>query len=319
MINWRRFRRLISSKDTVAFFGFFLLSCVIWVMYTIGTQREITMVAPVVYYGVPDDVKMDEDFPSEIEFTIADEGSQVWRYAFAKIDTIEIDLSDKFHGKSRKHIKIDYESYVKDIAYNISQTCEIVSIDPSDYQSDYQQVFTKRVPVVMTDMPVTGNEFAFVGPPVISPSEVRIRGTHSAVGEVSCVYLDTIGEPINENKTIRLKPKRIRGIEILDRDVRVTFKIERLTEKAFTLPVTVKNVPDGISVRVFPSVVNVVFKVGLSRYQQLNALGLSVLFDYNAIDEGVSTIPLRLESDYQLGNIDYKVVPDKVEFIIEKQ
>ncbi len=318
MINWKRFRRLFSSRDMAIFFGFFLLSCVIWVLYTVGTKREITMVAPVVYYGVPDDVKMDYDLPDEIEFTISDEGSQVWHYVFAKIDTVEIDLSDKFH-KKRKNIKIDFESYVKDIAYNISQTCEIVSIEPSDYQSDYQKVFTKRVPVMLSGTPLTDSEFALVESPVLTPSEVRIRGSYAAVETVSCVYLDSISERLDKDKTIQLKPKKIPGIEILDHDIRASFKVERLTEKSFTLPIVVQNAPENVVVRVFPKEVNVVFKVGLSRYQQLNAFDLDVVFDYNTITEGVSTNILRLESKSLLQDIEYKIAPDKVEFIIERQ
>ncbi|MBQ0007523.1 MAG: hypothetical protein KBT40_02230 [bacterium] len=319
MISLRRFGRLISSREVAIFFGFFLLSCFIWVMYTIGTQREITMVAPVVYYGVPDDVKMDDDLPSEIEFTISDEGSQVWRYAFAKPDTIEIDLTDKFRSSNRKQIKINFENYVRTIAYKISQTCEIVAIDPPSYQSEYLKVFTKRVPVILSAQPITENEFSLVGMPVIRPSEVRIRGSRSAVEAVQCVYLDTIREHLTEDKTIRARVVKISDVEILDCNIVVDFKVERLTEKEFTLPITLKNVPEGVSLRLFPKEVDVVFKVGLSQYQQLNATDVNAIFDFNTILEGTNSNVIRLESSFPLENINYKIIPERVDFLIENK
>ncbi|MCQ2331645.1 MAG: hypothetical protein MJZ95_00395 [Paludibacteraceae bacterium] len=317
---WSWVRRRLFSKETATYCVFLLIAAVLWLMYTIGSQREIERTVAVTYWGIPDDVYLNGKLPDQITFTVRDEGNELSSFLFAEFDTIEIDLSAQFRHKNsrKKEIRIDYKPYVEELVIPISSTSTVTNVNPSTITYTYGHVYTRRVPVRFSVEPVVDPQYALLREIRITPNEVLIRGERKAIDSVKCIYVDSLPGMLCRNEVIEcalLKPNS--AVELLTKRVSIDVAVERVTEKNFRLPIEVVGV-DGIRVKLFPETANVIFAVGLSRYYDVDAKDFRVVFDYSTRDEERKTVRLNLQTNSDLDGIRYKIEPEEVEYITEQ-
>lgn len=299
---------------------FLLIAAVLWLMYTVGSQREIERRTAVVYWGIPDDVYLNGKLPDQITFKVRDEGEELSSFLFAELDTIEIDLSAKFRqkGSHKQEIKIDYKPYVEELVRPISSTSIVTNVDPSTMTYSYKRVYTRRVPVKFSVEPEVDPQYALLRAIKVEPAEVLIRGDRDVIDSVKCIYIDSIPGLLSKNDVIEcrlLRPNK--RVELLTKKVSVDVAVERVTEKNFRLPIEVVGA-DGVRVKLFPETANVIFAVGLSRYYDVDAKDFRVLFDYSLRDEERKIVRLSLQTNDDLEGIRYKIEPEEVEYITEQ-
>ncbi len=64
--------------------------------------------------------------------------------------------------------------------------------------------------------------------------------------------------------------------------------MEKFTEKTLSVPIEVLNLPDSLSLKTFPHVVQVTCQVGLSNFEKLQPSMFSVVVDYKEAIGGQS-------------------------------
>jgi len=317
ILKW--IKKVVISREVATFCFFLVVASLMWLMYTIGTQREMVIPAPVVYYGIPDDIKMAKELPSEVQFTVEDDGSQLLSYLFSTLDTIKIDLTDQFTGnRGLKEVKINYLPYIQEKMNVISTSCKIVEVEPALFTSYYSKVYTRRVKVALGSGIRTGLQYTLKDSAVVEPREILIRGEHKVIDTIRVVYVDTIREVFTKSKTITARLAPIKGVELLTKSVSVKVDIERQTEKTFRMPIELVNVPDGMTVHLFPSDAEVIFNVGLSRFNNVKDEDYKIIFDYDTRNEERHTCKLQLVNEGDQQGLTYRISPEEVEYIIEK-
>ncbi len=316
---WQMIKKVVISREVATFCAFFVVASLMWLMYTIGTQREMTISAPVVYYGIPDDVKMDKPLPTEVQFTIEEDGSQLLNYLFAEVDTVDIDLSQQFSSRRRhEEIKINFLPLVEEMMNVISTSCNVVNVEPAVYSSSYCKVYTRRVPVRLSAPVNTALQYTLKDSVVIEPSNVLIRGASKDIDAVSAIYADSVNDVFRKSSIVSARLKRPRGVELLTQSVKLHVNVERQTEKKFTFPIEMQNVPDNVNIRLFPKEASVIFIVGVSRFNSLSSGDYRVVFDFNNVDTVHHTGSLQLENKEEEMNVTYRIVPSDVEYLMEK-
>lgn len=317
ILKW--IKKVVISREVATFCFFLLVSSLMWLMFTIGTQREMVIPAPVVYYGIPDNIKMTKQLPSEVQFTVEDDGSQLLSYFFSKLDTVKIDLTDQFSGeRGLKEVKINYLPYIQEKMNVISTSCKIVEVEPALFTSSYKKVYTRRVKVALGSGIRTGLQYTLKDSVVIEPREILIRGEHQTIDSIQYVYVDSISEVFTKSKTIYAPLAHIKGVELLTKSVLVKVNIERQTEKSFTLPIEYVNVPDNVNIHLFPAEAEVIFNVGLSRFNNLKDDDFKIVFDYDTRNEENHTCKLQLVNSGVQQGFTYRISPEEVEYILEK-
>ena len=316
---WQVIKKVVISREVATFCAFLVVASLMWLMYTVGTQREVNISVPVAYYGIPDDVKLQKKLPSEVQFTIQEDGSQLLNYFFTTLDTIDIDLSEQFARKhGLKEIKINFLPYVEEKMNEISTSCNIINVEPAVYTSDYSKVYTRRVPVKLSSAINTALQYTLLDSVTIEPSEVCIRGVRKSIDAISVIYVDSVKEVFNKSKSVYASLVCPRDVDVMTTKVRLNVKVERQTEKSFTFPIEMANVPENINVHLFPKEADVVFSVGLSRFGKLSDVDFHLLFDFDDVDTIRHTCPLKLINNSVETDIKYRIVPGEVEYLIEK-
>jgi hypothetical protein len=88
---------------------------------------------------------------------------------------------------------------------------------------------------------------------------------------------------------------------------------ERFTEKKFTLPIRVKNAPEGYRLHVFPNEVEVSIRVGISHFAQVQAEDIHVYCTYKPERKDKLDVELSYSNPYITAAWAY---PGVVEFLL---
>ena len=305
----------LKSQDVVTFLVFLLLAFFMWYAYSAGNQREITKRITIKYVGIPQNVTLEKKLPKTLKAIIKDEGKIIWNYKKSLFDTLTIDLSNNFNNKT---LEIRYDEHFNKISSLLSPSTKIIELSPAYFQSSYILLHTKQVPVVTSNVIKLAPQHVMYDTITISPKYVTLLGTPEAIDTISYLYLETITHEFDKTRTLSVNIQKPKNVELNQSSVNVTVPVEVCTEKEVIVPITIDNLPDGISLKTFPSEVKIRFSVGLSHYNKVTEETFKASLDYNDIIANPEETTTTLQLDYTSGYIfDIQINPSEVEFLIE--
>ncbi len=306
----------LKSRDVVTFLFFFLLAFFMWYMYSIGTQREISRKIPIKYVGIPEDIQLDQPLPKKLGFVIKDEGKIIWSYKKNLFDTLVVDLSETF--EQNKTLELKFEEQFQKILAHLSPTTKIVELAPNYFTTPYIRLYSKSVPVVLSNAVKMAPQHVMFDTISIQPKRITILGTAEAIDTISYLYIEPILGEFDKTKTIIANIIKPDGVELNRTTVNVTIPAEMCTEKEVIVPITLENVPKGINVKTFPAEVKIRFSVSLSHYNSVTEETFKVIFNYDDLNLQNNPTTNALQLDYTSGYIfNIRLNPSEVEYVIE--
>lgn len=306
----------LKSRDVVTFLFFFLLAFFMWYMYSIGTQREISRKIPIKYVGIPEDIQLDKPLPEKLGFVIKDEGKIIWSYKKNLFDTLIVDLSETF--EQNKTLELKFEEQFQKILAHLSPTTKIVELAPNYFTTPYIRLYSKSVPVVLSNAVKMAPQHVMFDTISIQPKRITILGTAEAIDTISYLYIEPILGEFDKTKTIIANIIKPNGVELNRPTVNVTIPAEMCTEKEVIVPITLENVPKGINVKTFPAEVKIRFSVSLSHYNSVTEETFKVIFNYDDLNLQNNPTTNALQLDYTSGYIfNIRLNPSEVEYVIE--
>ena len=306
----------LKSRDVVTFLFFFLLAFFMWYMYSIGTQREISRKIPIKYVGIPEDIQLNKPLPEKLGFVIKDEGKIIWSYKKSLFDTLTIDLSETF--EQNKTLELKFEEQFQKILSHLSPTTKIVELTPNYFSTPYIRLYSKSVPVVLSNAVKMAPQHVMYDTISIQPKRVTILGNAEAIDTISYLYIEPILGEFDKTKTIVANIIKPNGVELNRPTVNVTIPAEMCTEKEVIVPISLENVPEDINIKTFPSEVKIRFSVSLSHYNSITEETFKVIFNYDDLNLQNNPTTNALQLDYTSGYIfNIRLNPSEVEYVIE--
>lgn len=167
----------------------------------------------------------------------------------------------------------------------------------------------KRVPVNFAGDFTYRSQYMASGPLRLAPDSVTVYGEQARldlIDHVSTnpVYLDDVHEA--QHGVLRLR--RIKGVRLSDEEVSYELPVSRYVELRSDLPVSVRNVPAGRHLDVFPSRATVVlhctFPVGRDPFESFE-----LFIDYADFASSLSGRCVARVSDLPHAVLDYRIEP----------
>lgn len=119
----------------------------------------------------------------------------------------------------------------------------------------------KRVPVRPVNLLGFHSQYMQRSPLAVSPDSVTVYGPAEILARVNEIYTSTISlSDIRSNMHGEAKLDVPSGVRLSVDKVEYSLEVTRYVEMKTTLPITVRNVPAGVTLGVFPSVANVSFR-----------------------------------------------------------
>ena len=167
----------------------------------------------------------------------------------------------------------------------------------------------KRVPVRFAGDFSYRTQYMASGPLKISPDSVTVYGEKARLDLVDHVstgqlFLDDVHE--TQHGVLRLR--RIKGVRLSDEEISYELPVSRYGEMRSELPVSVRNMPNGHHLDVFPSRATVIlhctFPVGRNPFESFE-----LYIDYEDFASSLSGRCVARVQDLPRGVLDYRVEP----------
>lgn len=301
-------------KDAIIFLLFVGLASIFWWGRVMSSSRDMNIKLPVTYTGIPNEVSFNRELPTTLIITVRDEGKQLRQLSHQDI-VLNLNLSSFLHDKQGE-VKLTADMLRPRIQDLLPGSTNIQHITPEEIQFSYDSENMKKVGVKIKAEVSAAEQYQLVGGAKIIPDTVQIFGSKDAIDSIQYILTDSI-HIHNLRDSISLEVKLIapNGIRVKPQTISVSWLAEQFTEKSFVLPIEVENTTAGEKLRLFPQTAEVIIRVCVSEFSNIQASDLQVVCQYPL--EETKSLPLEIKtSNPHIYNT--RISPSSVEYIIER-
>lgn len=320
-IFWDKTRSAFSQVNwgkVVPFIFFLILAFIFWLILFFQQEEEGNYKMPIKYTNIPEDEVFVDAQPEYIDLRIKDFGSKLLNYYFfKKNDSLIIDVQ-----KTQKENNVDLQGnqLIQLIHTKLSTSTNVIGFMPTRISLKTAKLQSKTVPVVFDGEMRTSAGHLVVDSISIIPNEVILFGTGEQLKEITHAVTEySVFENLKATSQLRTKLKAIEGVTLKPKVVEVYIPIHEFTERQFEIAITVKDEPQDLDVKFFPSRAKVTFAVTLEDYKKIAPEDFEIVIDYNSLRniQG-DQIELKL-SKFPESIINPHISPSVVEFLFERK
>jgi hypothetical protein len=318
MYYLQKLKLFFTLKDILSFLLFFAISACFWYVHALGKERERNIIVPIKYTGIPLNLFMINNPPSEISLDIKDQGVRLFEYSDKNLSPITIDLSRVFYQKGE--ILITPDQLKSRVIRYLKPTTTILDIHPDSLLIKYEKLSSKTLPIEFVGKIDLAHQYMFSDKIRLQPNVLTVFGPKSILDTLKiiraeCAVVKNISDTISFR--CKLKPSKLTHYSVSE--TKVTIFVEQFTERKVQIPITILNCPSNLAVRTFPAFVNATYIVGLSQFKTLNPSDIQVYVDFNELksDQQSKQLLKIINNSIHISNI--KISPVEVEFILEQK
>ena len=201
----------------------------------------------------------------------------------------------------------------------ISSTA-IISIEPYEIEIQYDISGNSSVTVVPKLDISTTPGFQISDSIKISHPTVLIYGSNKALDTLKSIYTKLVTlENVSNTRELTAHLDLPAGIRSEVETVKLTIPIDEFTEKKLQLSVLCQDIPSNYVLRIFPSNVDIICYIPISRFRELSEQDFEIEIPFNEFEENQVSgrIPVRLTKK-PLWVTSPVTKPNELEFIIEQ-
>jgi hypothetical protein len=309
---------LKNNKKMRVFFLFLSLSLLFWMLIKLSKNYTATINVNLTYIDLPENKMLQADPISTVKVTINSGGFRLLKYKFSNND-VELSLKNikKKNSSTFYYLGSDI---IKDIDDSFFKA-DVKYIEPDTLYFSLGKSISKKVKVEPNLSIQYKSGYNLLGSLEIEPEYITISGPEAQVSSVvsittEAIQLNNVSDTINKNIAIA-KIKDLNKINYSVEQINVRGKVEKFTEMSLEVPFRILNAPSS-TIKTFPNKVKIVFQIGLSDFNRITEGDFDIVCDFSKVknDEVNYLVPEVLNKPNIVKEV--KVIPDKIEFIIEK-
>ena len=309
LINWIQIKRLN------VFVLFLVLAFIISMVAKLSNQLSQTLQLKLIPTQLSTKEILTENKPNYVYVTIKTQGFNMLKYAFKDL-AIEIDVTKLEKDGSFYHWRTNPKD-LKLLNYFDSDVI-VEAITPNTVSFTYDVQSLKKIPVVVRATPEFALGYDLLNDLKSQPDSVTVVGPKVLLDSISNVFtsnllLTDVKKDINQTVALEITP----NLSFSNKFVQIKGEVDKFTEGKLNIPVSVINLPEAISLSIFPKEVPVVFYTNLNSYNSIDATDFVVVCDYNRLDTSTNLLTPILESyPPTIKNASLQI--NKLEYVINK-
>lgn len=298
---------------------FLLISFLLWSLIKLSQQYETNIEFYLRYRNVPETKTLLGDPPETVNVQLKSNGFRLLKYGFFK-PHLSIDLADANALKENKYFLLLNQNVPK-LQRQFPNEIKIEELRPDSVVVEFGINKTKIItlkPKVNLDFKAGYNLASSLK---IEPTTVEISGREDLIDAIN--DLDTEALTLKDvdsdfiEKLEVIIPDSLDILNFSTTNIVVSGEVEKFTEGTVEVPITVLNVPDGVSVKLFPAGLKVSYNVSLKNYKDISADSFTISCDYNDIKEaGAVLIPKLKSTTDKVTN--FQLLSNTVDYLIKK-
>lgn len=281
---------LKPNKKLFIFLFFLLLSSCFWLLNILTNDFVSSINYPVKYKNFPKDKVVVNDLPNELELKIKASGFMLMRYYLStSIPPLQFDINSFYEKKaiisSTTNVYILTKLAKDKIQSQLQYKIEILDINPDTIYAQFATVINKRVPIKPNLKIAFEKQYMINGNITLSPDSIDVSGPSSVLDTLS--YIETPKIELDDvNKTLKRTVflQEMADLKYSKNRIIVEIPIDKFTETSINIPITVRNIPDNVNLKMFPNEIKATFMVPMSKYSEIKSQHFSFFVDFNETD-----------------------------------
>ncbi len=270
----------IVNKEFLIFLFFLALSSVFWIMMAMNDSYEIELRYPIHMVGIPKNIIITDTNSDTLRITVRDKGYALVKYIYDE-DVKSIDLSYTSITKQNGCGSVSSNELNKIALREFDNSTKIVNIKPDRYIFYYNNGAHRQLPVKMNGT-VTPDASYYLAKIEFSPKSVDVYGSQKILDSIKFVLTEKLSIHNLKDTIVRsVKLHETKGIKCVPSQIKMTVFPDVLTEESFEVPIMSLNMPEGKTLRTFPSRVKLSFTVGAAMFRTIRPEMFKVVVDYN--------------------------------------
>lgn len=314
--------KLKNERQIIIFMICLLIATILWFLNALSKEYSTYVSYPVKYVNPPKNQFLSTSLPSRLEMKVEAHGFILLRHKLSfSFSPILLNLTTL--TSNLEPVNGNYTLYtatlLNTLSNQVSKEISITEIKPEVLVFKLDSLITKTVNI-QPDIKIEFNpQFNLKEPVSVIPKQVLITGPASVV--------DTIFSLKTEYKSFEKVEKSFEKVvplvyplktEVNPGKVTLKFPVEKFTEKEVKIPVQLKNKPEGIKVKLFPSEITVTFMVGLSEYENIRPEHFRAFVDFDYRMSGSESLEVQFAKQPSYIQV-LRITPKSVEFLTENE
>lgn len=275
-----RFRTFLKSDRAI------LMSCigiafVFWLFTKMSYIYKSTISVELVY-ELPKGKVLTEPPPSTIDIDIEGTGWDLMGTWFRSNKfTIGVNFQDN------APVTLNAMNLKSKIAKQLSDDLQILELRPDFVRLLPEGEARKQISIILDNQIELAGPYQYEDSLQLDPAFVTVTGPASVVSEIkNCKTVPVIMQNVEASfdKEIALKAHPNTNVVFSPGKVRLSAKVEQVTEKRFEIEIEKRGAPDSLLLVLLPKKVEVICIVGLSDYESLDANEFEAVVDFRNID-----------------------------------
>lgn len=315
LIELKEFLSSSKGRDILLYLVFVIISFAFWAILSLNNLIQDNYKVMFRITGIPQGVTMINDYPREFNVTVKNNGYVLLKYMIGDNPEITVDFKEYANGNGQ--ILISRQELEDMLVAEFGSGTSIVSFSPESLSIKYTSLPGKKVPVEIFGDYVANFQYVVNGEIVAVPDSVTIysdAGNLSAINKVRTEKI--ISRNLTDSLYVKIAIQNIKDVRAVPDSVDVMIPVEPLVTKRSSIPVIVKNLPENVSVVVFPSSVQVSYLLPMSLYNDRLDDKFEASVDYGDIQGNNAKLPVRIEIAPEIYQ-NIQLETDSVEYVIE--
>jgi len=302
------------------FLLFLVASFLFWVLINLSKKYKTVLNFPVTYVNLPQNKLLEETPIKEIETVVEGTGFQILKSKLNK-NSLKLDIGSLIKKENKEYV-LSLKKKQVSIQNQLGNKLKIEGFLQENIFFKIVNLSSKKIGVKLNADLNFSPGYDLSEKIKIIPDSIIISGPKPVLDTITNLFtqkikLSNITESIEKELAIKI-PKNI-PINVNKSLVSIYGKVEKFTEGSFIVDYQIVNNLDNVLVTTFPKKVKIVFKVGLSNFNKITATSFQVVCDLKVSQENNLSylIPKLMLSSNLVKSV--KIVPNKIEFLIQKQ
>ena len=323
MLDWNNIKKYIESKSSgspmtktvLNYLIFVFISFMFWAFLSLNNNIQHDIEIPIKINEIPDSSTIITSMPTHVSVNVKDKGISLLKFLVGKTPVLNLKFKD--YALQEGVFFISNTELRRKIRGLFDNSTTIQGISIENINIKYTNLPGKKVPIRL-DLDIKPNiQYVIYGSVEQDVDSAIVFADRNALAEIDEVYTYRVVEQNLKDtllRTVAIAP--IQNVKIEPERIQLTIPVEPLISKKLNIPIQVKNMPEGMNVITFPSVVEVSFLVPFSMYRK--NIPMAAVVDFNDIKRTKSNkVNVKIEESPALYN-NISLGQDSVEFIIEK-
>jgi len=304
---------------------FLLIAITIWYLNALNKDYTTDQKFTIKYIDMPEDKVLANTPPEHLNLTIQAQGYILLQYRLGLIfNPISLEASYRTLRKESNSPQGEYyintQTAFDRIGAQLRSDVNLKQVAPDTLKFLFSETIRKDLPVKPAVHLQFEKDFLPKGGMLVEPSKITVTGPKTTIDTMQYVYTKTkVFKKLKETLRISIDLQPVHQLRYSVNEVQIEQVIERNAEATIIAPIEPVNLPEGMTMKVFPGTITINCMAPVSDYEKLQPYMFRAVVDYMSIKDAKDNqtkakVDIVRSPDY-VSNIKFH--PINVDFIIE--